>query len=185
MVTKSEYQTDVTALGTVLDALSKLDVSTQQWVLSTAATRLQVPVTPGQQASQTPAVITRAALPTGSVGGLTPKEFLRLKAPNSDVDRVACLAFYLTHGRQTASYAARDLTAINTEAAGPKINMSRAVDNATKQSGYLTSAGKGKKQITPYGEDVVDALPDYEKVKVILVTGKGKSRRKRVKKKTA
>ena len=61
--------------------------------------------------------------------------------------------------------------------------MSRAVDNATKQSGYLTSAGKGKKQITALGEDVVQALPDYEKVGAVLLAGKAKARRRRAKKK--
>jgi hypothetical protein len=184
MVTKSEFQDDVTALGTVLDALSKLDSPAQQWVLRTAATRLQVPAVPGQPVppiSPTPA----GALPAGTVGELGPKDFLRVKAPKSDVDRVACLAFYLTHGRQTNSYAARDVTAINTEAAGPKINMSRAVDNATNQSGYLTSAGKGKKQITALGEDVVNALPDYQKVKEIIATGRRKARRKKGKAKRA
>ncbi len=186
MVTKSEFRDDVTALGTVLDALSQLEAPAQQWVLRTAATRLQVPVTlvPGQPVppiTPTPDVL----LAAGTVGGLGPKDFLRLKAPKSDVDRVACLAFYLTFGRQTASYAARDVTAINTEAAGPKINMSRAVDNAANQSGYLTSAGKGKKQLTTLGEDVVNALPDYQKVKEIIATGRRKARKKKGKKKAA
>jgi hypothetical protein len=119
----------------------------------------------------------------GKIGEMKPREFMRVKAPESDVDRVACLAYYLTNGRQTASYTSRELSAINTEAAGPKINMSRAVDNAAKQSGYLASAGKGKKQITTYGEDVVEALPDYEKVKLIPPPGKGKRRKRRAKKK--
>jgi hypothetical protein len=183
MVTKSEFQGDVTALGTVLDALSKLDAPAQQWVLRTAASRFQVSMMPGQQ--MPPMTPIPGALAAGSVGELAPKDFLKIKAPKSDVDRVACLAFYLTHGRQTAFYAARDLTSINTEAAGPKINMSRAVDNATNQSGYLTSAGKGKKQITAHGEDVVNALPDYQKVKEIIATGRRKARRKKGKEKTA
>ncbi len=182
MATKPEYQIDVKALGAVLESLSKLDPAAQQWVISTAASRLQVHIAP---APGTAGDVPGAALPAGSVGGLSPKEFMRSKAPKSDVDRVACLAFYLTHGRQTASYAARELSAINTESAGPRVNMSRAVDNATKQSGYLTSAGKGKKQITTHGEDVVNALPDYEKVKVILAAGQVTARKKRAKKKRA
>lgn len=183
MTTKPEYQADVKALGEVLDSLSKLEPVAQQWVLTTAANRLQVTVGPGTLGAAPPAG--GAMIMAGSVGGLSPKDFLRAKAPKLDVDRVACLAFYLTHGRQTASYAARELTAINTEAAGPKINMSRAADNAAKQSGYLTSAGKGKKQITAHGEDVVNALPDYDKVKAILASHKGKARKKRAKKKPA
>src|SRR5438309_7386712 len=183
MGTKTGYQDDVTALSDVLDALSKLEPTAQQWVLNTAAQRLQLSVNSGQQPSPSGSATTAPELPAGSVGKTAPKEFLRLKAPKSDVDRVACVAFYLTHGRQTASYASRELSAINTEAAGPKMNMSRAVDNATKQSGYLTSAGKGKKQITALGEDVVQALPDYEKVGAVLLAGKAKARRRRAKKK--
>jgi len=171
MTGKPEFETDIEALGTVLNALAKLEPSAQHWVLSTAAGRLNVS---GPAASiGTPSVTN----PTGIVKPmatnleqLPPKEFMRQKAPKSDVDRVACLAFYLTNARQMSSYSSREITAMNTEAAGPKFNVSRAVDNATKQSGYLTSAGKGKKQITSYGEDVVSALPDYEAVKALANT---------------
>jgi hypothetical protein len=63
-----------------------------------------------------------------------------------------------------------DLTKLNREAAQPLIgNPAQAVDNATKISQYLTQAGGGKKQITPRGEAVVDALPDREKVKAALI----------------
>jgi hypothetical protein len=183
MANKQEFQADIEALGKVLTALSNLNLSAQQWVLSTAAGRLNLPAaTSAQPTSNTS---TKPAATTTTPGGLkdfSPKEFMRQKSPKSDVDRVACLAFYLTYARNTSAFSARDLTAMNTEAAGPKINMSRAVDNAAKQSGYLTSAGKGKKQITTYGEDVVNVLPDYEAVKAIRPPSK--QRRKMGKKAT-
>ena len=174
-------------MAKVLEALSKLDGAAQQWVLATAANRLNVAVgTVAGTVGGLGAAGSRgsASIPSGSVGGLTPKEFLKQKAPKSDVDRVACLAFYLTHGREQTAYSARELTAVNTEAAGPKLNMSRAVDNAAKQSSYLASAGKGKKQITSHGEDVVNKLPDYEAVKALSTAAKARPRKKRAAKKS-
>lgn len=185
MTTKPEYQSDIEALGKVLEALTKLEATAQQWVLSTAAGRLNVSAAALSATSAELGVVRGAAvIPPGSVGGLTPKEFLKQKAPKHDVDRVACLAYYLTHGRQQAAYSSRELSAMNTESAGPKLNMSRAADNAAKQSSYLTSAGKGKKQITTHGEDVVNALPNYEAVKALSSTAKAKPRRKKAKRKT-
>jgi hypothetical protein len=187
MATKAEYQSDVDALGTVLDALSKLQVAGQQWVLDTAAARLHISVpSAGQRLKNLPPSDSGATPPANTnLGDLKPKEFVKHKAPNSDVDRVACLAFYLTNVRQTPAYAARDLSTLNTEAAGPRFNMSRALDNATRLSCYLTSAGKGKKQITTLGEDVVEALPDYAKVAEVLSAAKATKRRKAGKKKKA
>jgi hypothetical protein len=186
MTSKPVFQADIEALGKVLDALSKLEPAAQQWVLSTAATRLNVStIAIAPPSGGTPVSHRTATPPSGSIGSLHPKEFMRQKAPQSDVDRVACLAYYLTHGRQASAYSSRELTAMNTEAAGPKLNMSRAVDNATKQSGYLTSAGKGKKQITSYGEDVVNALPDYEAVKTLATTRTAKPRKKKARRKAA
>ena len=99
---------------------------------------------------------------------MTPKQFLRQKSPQSDVQRVACLAYYLAYHRETGQFKTKELSALNIEAAGTKIgNLSQAVNNATKQSHYLAPAGGGNKQITSFGEDVVDALPDQQQVELV------------------
>jgi hypothetical protein len=183
MANKSEFRTDIEALGKVLTALSSLDPTAQQWVLSTAAGRLSVPgITslPTTTAHSSKQTITTPQ--GGELKDTAVKEFIRQKSPKSDVDRVACLAFYLTYARETIAFSSKDLTLLNTEAAGPKINMSRAVDNATKQSGYLASASKGKKQITTYGEDVVNALPNYEEVRAIQSPSKQRRKKSKAKK---
>jgi hypothetical protein len=184
MSSKPQFQVDIDALGKVLTALSPLDAAAQQWVLSTAAGRLNV-----QTSTVAPAIggaIPKAApgSPTGDIKSFTPKEFIRQKSPKSDVDRVACLAFYLTYARDISAFSSRELSALNTEAAGSKINMSRAVDNATKHNGYLASAGKGKKQITTYGEDVVNALPDHEAVKKLKPPSKLRRKKSKAQKAT-
>ncbi len=90
----------------------------------------------------------------------SPKEFLFEKRPQSDVDRIACLAYYLTHYRGTAHFKTLDLSKLNTEAAQLKLsNAAYAVDNATKR-GFLVPASKGAKQLSTLGEIYVQALPD-------------------------
>lgn len=116
----------------------------------------------------------------GSAGGSpTAKSFLASKRPNSDVERIAVLAFYLDRHKQTRAFKTSDLTKLNTEAAGSKFsNAAYAVNNAAKQ-GFLTAAGGGKKQITPRGESLVEALPNREAVKAARETAPLKKRRKK------
>src|SRR4051812_855849 len=48
--------------------------------------------------------------PAGAGGGktgiktMTPKEFLRLKRPTTDLERMICLAFYLANARDTSAF---------------------------------------------------------------------------------
>jgi hypothetical protein len=108
----------------------------------------------------------------------TPKQFLASKAPRSDVERIAVLAYYLTHARETPHFATRELNELNTEAAGPRFsNASYAASNATKKNGLLASAPGGTKQITARGEALVEALPDRQAVAVALDSMPGRPRR--------
>jgi hypothetical protein len=90
----------------------------------------------------------------------SPKQFLLDKKPQTDIERIACLAYYLTHYRDTPSYKTLDLSKLNTEAAQVKFsNAAKAVDNASK-TGWLVQSGGGRKQISAVGELYVQALPD-------------------------
>ena len=107
----------------------------------------------------------------------SPKDFLFRKEPNTDVERVACLAYYLTHRRGTNHFKTIDISKLNTEAAQRKFaNAATSVSNAT-QGGFLTQAGRGMKQLTAQGERYVDALPDRAAAKAAL--GRIKTRRQR------
>src|SRR5689334_9935012 len=46
-----------------------------------------------------------------------PKEFLLEKQPTTDVERLACLAYYLTHYRDQRYFRTEDLSKLNMEAA--------------------------------------------------------------------
>lgn len=109
---------------------------------------------------------------------VTPREFLSQKKPESLVERVACLAYYLTRYRGINHFKTVDIVSLNTEAAAHRFgNPSRDVDNADRHNGYLVSAGNGKKQLTVRGEAVVEALPDREAVRSALKDHPHKIRR--------
>ena len=98
----------------------------------------------------------------------SPKTFIFSKSPKTDVERVACLAYYLAHYRGTPHFKTKDISALNTESAHrPFSNAAHSVENATKL-GYLVPSVKGSKQISASGELFVEALPDREAAKEIL-----------------
>ncbi len=173
---------DIQALGLVLEAVRELDKAQQQWVFASAMSNLGLTSLP---VGRSPALLSSVGKNNSAVelsDDVSPKEFLRIKNPQSDVQKIACLAFYLTNHRGQPHFKTTDLTALNVEAAGTKIsNPSQAVSNATKQNHYLTAAGGGKKQITSIGEDVVQALPDQESARSIE---KNKSKKRRSSKKS-
>ncbi len=113
-------------------------------------------------------------------GGLSPRDFVSQKKPQSLVERIACLGYYLAHHRDTPHFTIKEIVQLNTEAAAHKFgNPSRDVDKADRQNGYLVTAGYGLKQVTPRGESLVEALPDREAVKMVLSENPFKSRRPR------
>lgn len=110
---------------------------------------------------------------------LSPKEFLFEKQPKSDVERVACLGYYLTHYRATPHFKTSDLSMLNTEAAQPKFsNAAAAAGNAIKL-GYLVPSTKGHRQISAAGERFVLALPDRVAAKEALTSVRRRQRAKK------
>lgn len=107
----------------------------------------------------------------------SPKDFLFQKQPNTDMERVACLAYYLTQYRDIKHFKTIDISKLNTEAAQRKFaNAASSVDHAAR-GGFLAPVGKGMKQLTAEAERYVDALPDRVAAKAVL--GKRKARRQR------
>lgn len=110
------------------------------------------------------------------------KEFLLEKAPQTDVERVACLAYYLTHYRDTPHFKTIDISKINTEAAQRKFsNAAKAVDNATTL-GYLVPATKGQKQLSAAGELFVQALPDRAAAKDAMAKARPRKKSRNISK---
>src|SRR5438552_901773 len=98
----------------------------------------------------------------------SPKAFILGKSPRTDVERVACLGYYLARYRGIPHFKTKDITALNTESAHrPFSNAAVAVDNATK-TGYLVPSVKGAKQLSAAGEQFVEMLPDREAAREIF-----------------
>lgn len=134
--------------------------------------------TPTPTPPLTPPSYNTAPLLTGG----TPKQFVASKRPATDVEKIACLAFYLTHNESIETFKHADLMRVATAAALDISNLPRAIDNATRQSKFLAKAGEGTKQITTLGEVVVNSLPDRTAVTAAL-SERPMRRRKRASKK--
>lgn len=103
-----------------------------------------------------------------SVPSVTAKEFLLEKAPQTNVERIACLAYYLTHYRDTPHFRTLEISKLNTEAALPKFsNASYSVRDATT-AGVLVNGPRGAKQLSAMGEQFVLSLPDRDQAKDVL-----------------
>ena len=126
--------------------------------------------------SQVPANLAREPRFTRSEK-LTPKEFLLQKKPNTNVERIACLAYYLARYRDILQFKPIDINKLNTEAAQTKLSSASYAVRDAVNAGYLAAATKGMKQLSARGEQYVEALPDRNAAKA---TGpRGKSRRPR------
>lgn len=176
---------DLPAMRAALEAIEPLDTRGRRRVVKWLVEVLGVDVGPGKHVT---AEVTESAAMSGASsvvnssgsGEISPREFISQKKPNSLVERVACLAYYLTRHRGNAYFKTADIVDLNTEAAARRFgNPSRDVDNADRQSGYIVSAGNGNKQLTVRGEAVVVALPDRDAVKAALNEHPYKVRRAR------
>ena len=187
MATKKTDST--TALVTVVGALELLqDNKDRQWVLQSAASKFNVtfsaPNTDGQGGSRAAAGV----LGSGAVADVQaaiakkdPRAFIRIKRPGTDVQRVACLGYYLVHTTEQQGFTTKDIATAHTDSGGSKINLTRAIDNATRRSKYISARSGHEKQLTTLGEDVVTALPDQEAVSALEAeakSGRGGKRKK-------
>lgn len=174
---------DLEALTQILTALKGLDEDAQKRTLQAVATFLGISINETEKNSHSKQHVSHSnsknEISFSENRSISPKDFLRDKAPKTDIERIACLAYYLTHYRDTPHFKTVDLSSLNTEAAQPKLsNPTVAVDNATK-SGLLVQAIKGSKQISAAGELFVQALPDRDAAKASIANLKIKRKPKR------
>jgi hypothetical protein len=152
--TKGDERSVQAAVNEVINRLLDFDEETRRRILRTVQTFLSMPSVRKTSFSES--------------AELSPKDFLLRKKPQTDVERVACLAYYLAHYRDTPYFKTIDISLLNTEAAQVKFsNAAYAVVNATN-AGLLVPAGKGSKQLSAQGERYVEALPDRAAAKEIL-----------------
>ena len=104
-------------LQTIVSSLKALDRETQIRLLETTITFLGIKGDSLRKAT----VVANATGATETPGGpfsdrpnISPKEFLLDKNPRSDVERVACLAYYLAHYRNVREFKTLDISKLNT-----------------------------------------------------------------------
>lgn len=177
---KTHPDPELAAMSRVHEALVDLPAAQQQRVVDWLIRKLGLE---GVESLVPREGVSMQAPRATAVNTSSAKAFLAEKGPKSDVERVACLGYYLAHFRATSQFKTKDLTTLNTEAQQPKLgNPAMAVANATKQNQFLSPVGSGRKQITVRGEALVEALPDREKVREALEKVPMRGRRGKTKK---
>ncbi len=197
MARQTTFEQELSAIKTVLETLEPLDDPKRSFVLRTVTERLQINGFAGRSSGKDPGTgvgssesngirqgdAAANSRPVGDPG--SPKAFMKAKKPTSEMQRIVCLAYFLTHYRDQPNFKTQNLTALNTEAAGVKFsNPAAFVDNATRQSKLLAPSIKGHKQITTLGDEIVEALPNQEAVKAIMAENKMPGRRGPARKKS-
>lgn len=168
-------------LKQIIDCLSDLDAESQMRLLRAAAVYLGVDhsVLNDSQGTRSSGLTDLRSPNFTHRSELPPKDFIHQKAPSTDVDRVACLAYYLTHYREMPHFKTVDISALNTEAAQLKFsNTAFAVVNASN-AGLIVPAGKGQKQLSALGEQYVEALPDRAAAREVISRMRARRRKKR------
>jgi hypothetical protein len=178
------------ALQAIISALQPLDADDRERILRAAALFLNIGGVQGggssmrisaSESSETTRDASARPVPVGghtfaSASTLSPKEFLFEKQPQSDIERIAVLAYYLTHYRETPHFKTLDLSKLNTEAAQPKFsNAANAAGNAVKR-GFLVPSTKGNRQLSAVGERFVSALPDRESARAAMAAVRTRKR---------
>jgi len=170
---------DFKAWTSIVAALKKLDIEAQKRTLHSVATFLGISGFTESKSNQN-AQVTQHGVSFSENRDISPKNFMRDKAPKTDGERIACLAYYLTHYKETPHFKTIDLSTLNTEAAQPKFsNAAVAVNNALRD-GLLVQASKGTKQISAAGEVFVQTLPDHVAAKASLANVRIRKRNKKI-----
>ncbi len=172
------------ALQTVIRVLQPLNIEAQHRILESVATFLQGPELQRSAHRADPGNTSPTAKDRGRPAysddtAMSPKEFLIEKRPRTDVERMACLAFYLAHYEDTQHFKTLDLSKLNTRAAQPKFTNSAQVAKNAVNAGYLVSSTKGNRQLSAAGEQFVSALPDRDTAKSAMAAARPKRRIKR------
>lgn len=169
---------EAVAIASITKALGSLEETRKVAVLTYILQRLGGSVSSNTLQAEE---VNRSADTEGNI-----KSFLKAKNPQNPYQQVAVLAYFLKKRRDEESVNKKLIEAANDEAGGRTIdNITSVLNDAKKQYQYFGSGPGGKKKLLVFGEDVVDALPNQEKVKELASKQPKKRRHVKGQKKTA
>jgi hypothetical protein len=179
----SDQPNEVEVVTSILSQLSKVDPAIRERIIHTLATFYRVDLRGTSSTRQQAGSGHSATLPESTFSedrSISPKQFMGEKQPHTDVEKVACLAYYLTHYGNMPHFKTLDISKLNTEAAQIKFsNPAVAMENAVKRH-YLVPATKGNKQLSALGEQFVQSLPDREKARAVMANARPRRRTRRI-----
>lgn len=167
-------------IQSILQLFRNLDKEKIKKILKTAATFFEIDYNEflSNNYKSLPERISKSKLSENR--DLSVKEFMFQKNPQTDVDKIVCLAYYLTHYRNEEEFKTLALSKLNTEAAQLKFtNPTVAVDHATRTYGFLIPTKRGFKKLSAIGEAYAQALPDKNAAKETLSRNKPKRKIKK------
>ena len=173
----------------VVRLLESLDTEAQSHVLQTVTTWLHLDShstrAHGPQrvlASSATADAPPGEYPFSGRAEVNAKEFMLEKEPITDLERLTCLAYYLTHYRSQPYFKTEDLSKLNMDAAQPKFsNAAYTAKNAMRDGYFVQAPKKGLRQLSALGEQYVQALPDHVAARAVRKRMGNRGRRIRVK----
>jgi hypothetical protein len=168
------------AIETIVNVLQELDEEARGDVVSFALRQVgMASVSSGESKT---VIQPPSNYGNSSVDGSMDK-FVKVKNPQNEYQRVAVIAYYLEHKQGKKEFKNAEMSLANTnEARQPKIsNITDVVNKATLRYKFLTKGtGKATHQLSTHGSDVVEALPNHERVtELIAAAKKGKPKKKK------
>jgi hypothetical protein len=159
----------------IVQLLEPLTSEARSRVLNTVVTWLNIPQLHPTRANEQAAPSMKSTGPTrendypfAGRPEISPKEFLLEKDPSSDIERMACLAYYLTHFRDLPSFKTEDLVRLNTESAQRRFsNASQTAKNAMREGFFVQASVQGARQLSAFGEQYIQALPNRDAAKQV------------------
>lgn len=160
MATRKEDK-ELATISDILESFKNVDDDRRQYVLEYVRERLKL----GQS------ITSSVANPqmSGQTNPISIATFVRQKTPSNNYQKIAVLGYYMQKNEGKEEFSLKDLEDANTKAKQPKIsNTSRDVRDARNKYRYITQGvSSGMSQLTTFGEDVVEALPDQNVVKML------------------
>jgi hypothetical protein len=168
---------DFNLVASIVKMLEPLSLDEQKHILQTVLTWLHLTDFAPKRPEAATTCVPESSQPDYPFSGrdeTTPKEFLLEKDSKTDVERMTCLGYYLTHFRDQPYFKTEDLSKLNTDAAQRKFsNAAVAANNAFSLGFFVQAPKQGFKQLSALGEQYVQALPDREAARLVRKRMKG------------